>query len=306
MVDVERSKSEPFAELAVDSRCVLGEGILWFPRMEILLWTDIHSKQLWMHHPETGTTRHWSLSDRIGCLALCKSGKVLLGLSKGLFLAAHHWDSDNLPALSLLMPVEAHEPRTRVNDGRCDRAGNFVFGTLNESSAQEAIGGFYQYSARGLRRLNLGGVAIPNSICFSPDGSIMYYCDSTQQSIRCCNYDAESGETENSRVFATLPRAGSCPDGSTIDAQGCLWNAQWGASQVVRYTPQGEIDRIVSLPAKNPSCVAFGGAHLNRLYISTARLDQTTQELERLPESGGIYGWTSELRGLPENQVQHL
>jgi len=300
------SRPDEVAELAVDSRCVLGESILWCTQLQILLWTDIQSQRLWIHRPDSGTTRHWSLPDRLGCLALCKSGRVLFGLSKGLFLADPAWDSDDPPVLTTLIPVEVHDPRTRINDGRCDRAGNFVFGTLNESAAQEPIGSFYQYSSQGLLRLNLGGVAIPNSICFSPDGRILYYCDSTQSHIRCCDYDAESGETANSRVFATLPIAGVCPDGSTVDAEGCLWNAQWGASRVVRYTPQGEIDRVVSLPAKKPTCVAFGGAQLKQLYISTARLGSTTEELERLAESGGVYRWASQSRGLPENRVEHL
>lgn len=302
----DRRSAEEFAELAVDCRCIVGEGILWCPRRGALLWTDIQSKLLWMHSPKNRKTRYWSLPDRLGSLALCKSGKLLLGLAKGLFLADVDETSHHPLALSLLTPVENGEPRTRINDGRCDRAGNFVFGTLNEDAAREPIGSFYQYSARGLRRLDLGGVAIPNSICFSLDGGTLYYCDTPQPRILCCDYDAESAQTANSRVFVTLPQTGGGADGSIIDAEGCLWNAQWGGSRVVRYTPQGKIDRVINVPAKQPSCAAFGGEHLDQLYITSARENLSPDELERVPESGGVYRWASNFHGVIENPIAHL
>jgi L-arabinonolactonase len=293
-------------ELAVDCRCILGESILWCPHREVLWWSDIQSSRLWMHSPQRRQTLNWDLPDRLGCLALCESGKLLLGLAKGLFLAEADWTSDESPTLIPLTPVEPDETRTRINDGRCDRAGNFVFGTLNEHPARHAIGSFYQYSARGLRRLDLGGVAIPNSICFSPDGGTLYYCDSMQPRILCCDYDPQSARTGGNRVFVTLPEGGSCADGSTIDAEGFLWNAQWGAARVVRYTPRGKIDHVVALPAQNPSCVAFGGRQLNQVYISTARQGLGENELAAVEESGGIYRFNSPVKGLPETHVQHL
>jgi sugar lactone lactonase YvrE len=250
-------------------------------------------------------SRYWPLPDRLGCFAFCESGQLLLGLAKGLYLAELDLSSDAPPVLTPVMAVEAHEPRTRINDGRCDRAGNFVFGTLNEDRAREPIGSFYQYSARhDLRRLKLGGVAIPNSICFSIDGGTLYYCDTQQPRILCCDYDADSATVSNSRLFAEV-NEGS-PDGSTLDAEGYLWNAQWGAARVVRYAPQGEIDRIVTVPTMHPSCVAFGGEQLDQLFITTAREGLGDEALQRVPESGGVYRrYASGFRGLPESRM-HL
>src|SRR6476620_6173172 len=154
------------ATLAVDCRCTLGEGLVWSPRLRSLLWTDIEKSTLWMYRPHDRLTRHWSVPDRVGSFALCESGRLLLGLAKSLAFA----DLDlafgsDLPVKSVL-PIEPQIARTRINDGRTDRAGNFVFGTMNEDH-RPANGSFYQYSSRfGLRRLDLGGVAIPNSICF--------------------------------------------------------------------------------------------------------------------------------------------
>ena len=302
----DRSRTSKLAELVVDCRCVLGESILWCSRREVLWWSDIQSSRLWMHSPQKRVTRHWTLPDRLGSLGLCESGKLLLGLAKGLFLADVEGSSERIVPVQLLTSVEGDDPRTRINDGRCDRAGNFVFGTLNEDSARAPIGSFYQYSAAGLRRLNLDGVAIPNSICFSPAGNTLYYCDSTQPRILCCDYDAESASTTDGRVFVSLSTRGSCADGSTVDAEGYLWNAEWGAARVVRYTPQGQIDRVVAVPAKHPSCVAFGGRQLHHVYVSTAQIGLRAEELGRVPESGGVYGWLSEVRGLPEGRVRHL
>lgn len=294
------------AQLAVDCRCTLGEGILWCPRRGVLLWTDIERARLWMHRPGAAATqaRHWSLPDRLGSLALCQSGQLLLGLAKGLYVVDFDMDAAAPAVPTLVAPVEPNEPRTRINDGRCDRAGNFVFGTLNEQAARAPIGSFYQYSFRhGLRRLKLGGVAIPNSLCFSPDGSTLYYCDTMQLRILACDYDPESAAVANSRVFA-VSREGTCPDGSTVDAEGHVWNAQWGGSQVVRYTPEGTIDRIVQVAARNPTCATFGGAALDELYITTAREDLSDEDLACLPESGGVYRAQPGVRGLAEHEVR--
>jgi sugar lactone lactonase YvrE len=288
--------------LVVDSRCTLGEGILWDARRDALLWTDIERATLWLHHTDDGSTRTWRLPDRLGSFALCDSGKLLLALAKGLVLADIDRPSDGVLAVTMLEPLEVDLPSMRTNDGRTDRAGNFVFGTMNEGPDKAPIGSFYQYSKRhGLRRLALGGVAIPNSICFGPDGRTMYYCDSMGGRILQCRYDAESAEVSDSRPFVELGAGRGLPDGSVIDADGCLWNAEWGAAMVRRYTAAGIIDREIAVPAKNPTCPAFGGRDLTQLYVTSARQEMTPEELADKPDAGGVYGVQPVgVRGLPE------
>jgi L-arabinonolactonase len=193
---------------------------------------------------------------------------------------------------------------TRINDGRTDRAGNFVFGTMNEDETEDAerIGSFYQYSARyGLRRLDLGGVAIANSICFSQDGRRMYYCDSPRRRIMQCDYDAERAAVANAREFVVFAPHEGLPDGSVIDAAGCLWNAAWGAGAVRRYTPDGRVDREITVPARNPTCPTFGGDALDDLYITSSRQEMTNDELEGTPHAGGVYAVMPGAQGLPES-----
>lgn len=295
--------------LAVDSRCMLGESIVWCERRAALFWADIDAAQLWMHIPGSGSTRHWPLPERLGSLALCQNGQLLLGLAKGLHLADIEAVIDAATPTPLplrrLQDVEPGCSETRVNDGRSDRHGNFVFGTKSERADQAPIGSFYQYSARyGLRRLALPGVSIPNSICFSPDGGILYYCDSSQPRILCCDYDAQAATVSNSRVFVELYHPDASPDGSIIDAEGHLWNAQWGASRVVRYRPDGHVERIVDLPVTQPSCCAIGGESFDQLYITSARAELDPATLARVPASGGVFQLAlPRALGLPESRV---
>lgn len=280
------------ASLAIDSRCVLGEGILWCERRQCLYWVDIEGAMLWRHDPASGATRKWKVPDRIGCIALGVDGRLLLGLAKGLYSV----DVDGSDDVELLTPnliVEVESGRgtdTRLNDGRADRHGNFVFGTKSERADAAPIGQFYQYSvSHGLRTLALGNVVIPNSICFNGAGTKMYFCDSTDPRIFCCDYDAESAVVSDVRVFVQMDHANASPDGSVIDSQDHLWNAQWGAGRVVRYAPDGIVSQSVKVPVSQPSCCVIGGPLGSNLYITSASVDLSQDELELMPTSGGVF-----------------
>lgn len=276
------------AKLVVDSRCMLGECVLWC--QGTVLWTDIEALRLWRFEPESGDVCHWRLPDRLGSFALCESGKLLLALAKGLYLVDLDASAPGeMLLLQLLVPVEPGRSNLRCNDGRVDRSGNFVFGTLNEDSARAPDGRFYQYSsAHGLRELDLGGVAIPNSLCFDLDGDGLYFCDTLQRRIMHCAYDAEAARVGEPELFASV-EAPASPDGAAIDRHGRVWSAQWGAARVVCYAPDGHIDECVDVPTRNPSCIAFGGADFDTLYISTAREDLDEIQLAIEPHAGGLF-----------------
>ncbi len=277
------------AVLFVDCRCTLGEGILWWRQRGALVWTDIQQSTLFLHGVEDHATRTWALPDRLGSMAICESGRLLLGLAKGLALADVGGADGADLRVEPVVSVEPHRARTRINDGRTDRAGNFVFGTFNE--AQDGpTGSFYQYSSRhGLRRLDVGGVVIPNSICFSLDGRTMYFCDSPAARIRQCDYDAASAGVAHVREFARLGPGEGQPDGSVIDEEGYLWNAAWGVGLLRRYDPDGRVVSEIAVPAKNATCVAFGGDDLSDLYVTSSRQEMSDEELARTPDAGGVY-----------------
>ena len=277
-------------EMVVDARNQLGECVLWCERTQRVLWTDINGATLWAHHPASGVTASWAMPERLGSFALtADDDRLLLGLATR--LAFFDFSSGEVATICDIEPGLT----TRTNDGRCDRQGRFVFGTFNEGEPRAAIGSFYRLGpGLVLERLPLARVAIANSICFSPDGATMYYCDSPDRAIRCCDYPTMG----NDRVFALLEGDGE-PDGSCIDSEGHLWNAQWGGRRIVRYAPDGSIDRIIASPAAQPSCVAFGGPGLDVLYASSARAGMHDPG----DADGGLLALAiAGMKGLPENR----
>jgi L-arabinonolactonase len=293
--------SDSKVTLAVDCRCTLGEGIVWSSRLRSVLWTDIERSTLWMYRPHDQITRHWSLPDRLGSFALCESGRLLLGLAKSLVFA----DLDTAAGADLpIRPILSIEPqiaRTRINDGRTDRTGNFVFGTMNEEHQHPPRGSFYQYSSRhGLRRLDVGGVGIANSICFSVDGRTMYFADSPSGVIRQCEYDAQSAGVANVREFARYTEGNGLPDGSIVDSEGCLWNAVWGAGVVRRFDPDGKLIAEIRVPCRNLTCPAFGGDALDQLFVTSSRQEMTEQDLAAVPTAGGLFVVEPGIRGLSD------
>ncbi|MCU6432582.1 SMP-30/gluconolactonase/LRE family protein [Undibacterium sp. Jales W-56] len=291
-------------ELKIDAKNALGECILWCDRLQRLLWTDILGESLWAYQPVSGKIVSWPMPERLASFALTDDNdRLLLGLASQ--LAYFNFSSGSIAPIC---QIEADMPTTRVNDGRCDRQGRFVFGTLNETQDRAPIASFYRLNADlTLQRLELPHIAIANSICFSPDGGTLYYCDSLSKSIRCCSYDAGSGPITNDRLFADLSKDPGEPDGSAIDADGYLWNAQWGGWRIVRYTPDGSIDRVISLPVAQPSCLTFGDPDHASLYITSARTGLSGPELRKQPHAGGVfYSRLDTVRGLPEQRFMAL
>jgi L-arabinonolactonase len=284
------------ATLVLDARNTLGEGVLWCARSQSLYWTDIHRAVLWRFRPADGSTRQWPMPERLACFALCEDdGWLLLGLASR--LAFFHEESGEVIDIA---EVEAGLP-TRLNDGACDRNGRFVFGTFHEPADGEmrrAGGSFYRLRANNtLEQLPLGYVAISNSIAFSPDGGTMYYCDSTVGVIQRCAYGERIADIG---VHVDLSYLDGDPDGSAVDSEGGLWNAQWGLGRVVRYDRDGNESLIVNVPTRQPSRVAFGGEGLNTLYITSARDGLDEQALSADPHAGGLFAVEVPFTGLPE------
>jgi sugar lactone lactonase YvrE len=288
------------AELLIDARCELGEGPVWDADRACLWWTDIDGRAVWRFDPATNQSERFTPPDRVGFLAIAAGGRLLLGGAKALSVATP--GAGGTLAATTLVEVERDLASTRVNDGRADRAGNVVFGTMDEQHPREALGSFYQYSsARGLRRLDLPRCRVANSICFSPDGRVMYFTDTATGVIRCADYDAGAAAVTNVRDVVALGPNDGHPDGSIVDADGCLWNAAWGGAVVRRFTPEGRLDRAIAVPTKNPTCPALGGADLATLYITSSRQQHTDDELARAPQAGGVFAvQLNGIRGVPD------
>lgn len=281
--------------------CTLGESIIWDNRSHRFWWVDVPAGVLYRGEEGGQAPDRWQFPEALGHVALTENpDRVVLGLASGLELFEAPTGTR-----TRLVTVPHAAPGMRLNDGRCDRHGHLVFGTMSEGG-KGSRGAFWWYSAAdGLRRFDLPAPAIPNGICFSPDGALMYFTDSTDKVIRVCDYDAAAGKVSNIRTFSDPGQVAWEPDGSCVDAEGGVWNAQWAASRIVRYRADGQLDRIIETPALQPTCPCLGGENFDVLYSTSARIGIDAQRLTAA--DGEILSWQGlGVGGLPEGRVAGL
>ncbi len=281
------------AVCALDARAQLGEGAVWCDRAHVLWWVGIDAPALHRFDPETGADRAWPMPESIGCLALGSSRSVVVALASGLA-----WFDPETERLDRFLEIEANEPDTRLNDGRCDRQGRFWVGSMARDAAG-ARGRLYRCEATRATPM-LSGIQVPNSLAFSPDGRTLYFADTPTRTIRAFDLDPTTGRLSSERDFATIPPFDGLPDGATIDSNGGLWVAQWDGGRISRFRPDGRLDRSIRLPVPRPTCLAFGGADLGTLFVTSARAGLDTEALGRAPLSGGVFSLRPGVRGLPE------
>ncbi|ABI90467.1 SMP-30/Gluconolaconase/LRE-like region family protein [Burkholderia ambifaria AMMD] len=275
-----------------DTRNTLGEGATWCDKTHALYWVDIEGAQLWRCRADGSDLTQWPMPERLACFALTHDPDVLL---VGLATQLAFFDLRS-GAFTRIVDVEPDLP-TRLNDGRCDPSGAFVFGMKDEGGdPPRAVGGFYRLNADlTLERLALPPAAIANSIAFSPDGSKMYFCDSLVREILVCDYGRAG--VAGVRPFARLTDADGDPDGSTMDRDGGLWNAQWGGRRVVRYAADGVETERIAVPTAQPSCVTLDGE--GRLYVTSARVGLSDDALASDADAGGVFVAQTRHAGLP-------
>ena len=290
------------AELAMQATNELGEGVVWSQTYSEVFWTDIIGKTFWRFDPSSPSGRSYKLDERLANFAMEPNDTMVAGFASGLA----HFNLQTGERIPIAM-IEAELPTTRLNDAKLDRQGRLIFGTMDENpNGSEPIGQVWSYDGKSAPRVLFGGVRISNSIAFSPDGRLMYFADTPNRRIDVFDYDPLSGTPSNRRIFVACDEAGGYPDGSTIDAEGCLWNAEWGGSRVVRYKPEGKIDQIIHVPAPLVTCCAFGGHDLRTLYITTARVGMDAKQIQSAPLSGSLFKAELDVAGLGDTEFKHI
>lgn len=282
-------------KLVVNCQNILGEGPVWSVDEQKLYWTDIESLQLWQLDPASGETLTWDMPEKVCSIAFREQGGLLIAFASG--LAFYDLKTGEQRRIQ---DIEPELPMTRLNDGRCDRQGRFVVGGF-DTGGQGRAGAYRLDPDLSVHEL-FRGLSSANSTCFSPDGRIMYYANTPEGEIWAFDYDPETGLISNRRTFCRFEDQPGIPDGSIIDAEGYLWNAQWNGFRVVRYTPGGEVDRVIEMPCMNPTCVGFGGKDLDTLFITSARFHMTPEQIEEQPASGGLFAVKPGVRGLSESK----
>lgn len=275
----------------------LGEGVIWDNSIAKVWWTDIQQSKLYRYDPESKALEQWNTPERLCCFAPRANGNGLVAA----FESGFAFYTPETGEINWIEKLETNNPGTRLNDGRTDRQGRLWAATMveNQKTATEK-GALYCLNHDLTLRKTIGGLLIPNSLCWSPDGKFMYHTDTPTRQINRYDYDGHTGRFDNVSAFAKT-QTGHYPDGSIIDSQGYLWNAQWGGSCVVRYTPNGEQDIVIKVPASQPSCVAFGGKDLNLLFVTSAWQDLDDKARLADPAAGNLFVYKTDYTGLLES-----
>ena len=265
-------------------RDLLGECPLWDERIQSLYWIDGRSQRVHRHTPATGAAAEWGAPGHIGSIALCESGRLLLALEQDFHLLDTTTGKLSRVGEGVTHPAE----RMRLNDGRADRAGRFVVGSMT-MGRHEPLGALYQLDATGRVRTLDRGVQLANATCFSPDGRWLYFADSPTHQIRRYPYDPASGQCAPGEAFIDTRAWGSPPDGATVDADGCLWVALVLAGKLARFAPDGSLVRTVDFaPDAYITCPSFGGPDLDVLYLTSIR-DSGNLLRSQNPEAGAVF-----------------
>ena len=246
-----------------DIACALGEGPLWHPERRELFWFDILGKMLYR---KGKTEDSWGFDEHVSAAGWVDRDRLLIASETAL------WQFDvTTGAQEFLVGLESDTAMTRSNDGRADPHGGFWIGTMGKA-AEPYAGAIYRYHRGRLKQL-FDKITVSNSICFSPDGKIAYFTDTFTRRIQRVELDEAGWPVGRPEVFVDLRPEGLNPDGSVVDGLGNLWNAQWDASRVACYAPDGAFLRAVAVPARQTTCPAFGGADMKSLFVTSAAQD---------------------------------
>ena len=285
---------------------LLGECPLWDERLQCLWWVDLRAPARRRWDAAHQALHTWPMPELVGSIALTdRDGVVLVALRSRLALFDTNGDTTSERFETL---VEAHLPQDhRFNDGRCDRQGRFWVGTMHHLT-RAPEGSLFRLDAQGFSEVIVGGIAIPNSLAFSPDGRTMYFADSLQHRIDAFDYDPATGRRGAARALAAIEPP-AFPDGSCVDAEGCLWSAQFHNARLVRYTPDGRIERTLTVPMKRPTCCTFGGADFGTLYVTGVSHSMSDAEHAADPQAGALFafdiGREWGIHGLPEPRLMN-
>ena len=274
----------------VESGDRLGEGPVWSAAEGRLYWFDIQGRRLnWVSHQD-GATGRFDLPVRGSVAAPRVAGGLVLVTEAGL----GHLDTGR-GAFELVSPM-AFEPGFRTNDGKIDLAGRIWWSTMDDDGGRRP-GALYRTDPDGQTHRVLEGLHIANTVSCSPGGTTLYLADSALRTLWAFPILADGGLGERREFAHTRGEVGG-PDGSAVDAEGYVWNCQWGAWRIVRYAPDGQIDRVVEVPVQQVTSCAFGGPELTTLYVTSARENLGADALAGQPLAGSLFAFEPGVAGL--------
>lgn len=278
----------------VPTRAFLGEGPFWLEAEQKLAMVDILAPSIIFADPYDGVFQSYPLPELTGAVVARRSGGLLAAMQTG--IKAIDLSTGTIHTLAA---PEASKPGNRFNDGKCDRRGRFWAGTLAIDTTP-GHGALYRLDQSGECKSMDSGFHVSNGLGWSPDDKTFYFTDSGVRRIYAYDFNLDAGTITNRRIFAEVPETSGVPNGLTVDAEGFVWSALWDGWSVTRYDPKGRIDRVINLPVPRPTSCTFGAKDLKTLFITSARIRLSVQQLAEAPLSGSVFALEPGVRGLPE------
>ncbi len=282
-------------ECVWNAHAQLGEGPLWSIREQALYWVDILGHRLHRYSVQEGQ-RTWQFDEEISAVTERAEIPELL-ITRRHSLASFNPKTEKVTPL---LHVEPHIPTNRFNDGKCDHRGHFWAGTMDFACAQPT-GSLYRLSPDLICKRMDTEYIVTNGPTWSADHRTLYHNDSVHGRVYAFDFASETGDISNKRVFLQFSAEDGSPDGMTTDSEGGLWIAHWGASKLTRHDTEGKVLQTIELPCSQVTSCAFGGPDLKTLYITTAAIGLSEQQLEREPLAGGLFAVNMDIAGMPAN-----
>lgn len=276
----------------LSSQNIIGEGPLWHEDEQTLYWVDIAGKTINRFNPEADDFESFSVDSEVGVIALRDQGGFITAGAKGFGFWKPGQDQ-----ISYIEDPEADNPNSRYNDGKVDRRGRFWAGTM---TPQGAVSALYRMDTDLLVHTIESGLTISNGIGWSLDNKVMYFVDSMRYVIYKYDFDLETGNVSNRRVFVELSEDYGIPDGLTVDREGFVWCAIYGGSKVTRFDLNGKIVSETGLPISQPTSCIFGGADYTDLFVTSAWNGLNEEDRKLQSEAGDLFVIHTDVQGLPE------
>jgi len=275
---------------------LLGESPVWDSLHECLYWVDSVACKIHCYDTRAERFQEWTLPSMVGSVGLSQGRRLVAGLQDGIY----EFDLETSELRTLFRFAEP-DKLVRFNDGKVDRQGRFLCGTMGVNA--DPRGELYRVSASGKTEILANGLRITNAICFSPDGGTFYFADSLDRAVRAYSYSPEERGLEAPRIHVDTKPYNSGPDAATVDSEGYIWVALVQVGKIGRYDPDGQLDRIIDAPTDMPSCLAFGGPDMSTLYVTSIKDSGTGRAVSRHPAGGHVFAIEGlGVTGIPETR----
>jgi len=275
----------------------IGETPIWVAKEQALYWIDFERYTVYRYDPTIGGYQTFEVARAITGLYPRASGGWITATKSGIAFWEQHTNE-----FTFIVDPEADTPQVCCNDAVIDRQGRFLVGTMNEQDFNTPDGSLYRLDTNGsLHRLD-SGFAVCNGMGLSLDGRTLYLTDMFHHQILAYDYDLATGNISHQRPFVRVPKETGAPDGLIVDSENFIWSAHWGGWRITRYDPAGKIEREIRLPVANVTCLGFGGADLDELYVTTAWSELSKQERREQPLAGDLFRIKTNVKGVPESE----